>query len=560
MLRCSVPTTLGLWFSLFAVLALGPLVHSADGALADLIEAYRKKPSPTTRAALVKFAEAHPTGDEGALALLALGAGEVEGDEAAQAVAWLREAKKRLPSIADYAAYHLAIALAKQERYGEAISELEWVLNFDPRSPFQLRAILRAGEIYLESGNPRLGVELMRRYAGLLPAPEGLAIKARLEEAAGMLSAAAATWQEVYYGYPVSVEAQQASAALRRLKTRLRNRYPPVTAEAMFRRVDKLIRARRHLTARRELQQMTTTLGGADRDRARVWLGKARHIRRHDTIAYRWLKSLRVADPEADAERLYYLLAAARRLGRRSEVVRIVKELGEKHPDSPWRLEALVSAGNMYLLENDHERFLPYYRACAEEFPESDWAPYCHWKVAWSHYIRRRPEAADLLRSHVERYPGSNKTPAALYFLGRLAERNGDQAAAAAWYREVAHQYPNWYYGFLAQDRLESLGPGGGDGEAAAEVHEFLSHVAFPPRRHQKNFDPSPLTETRLQRGRLLLAAGFRRWGEQELRWGARTGAQGPVLALELARSAAAAGDYGKSIRFIKALAPVRRF
>ena len=552
MRRCWVLITLGLWFSLPAVPAAG----QGSGGLAELIQAYRSKPSPAARAALLKYAEAHPEGEEGALALLALGAGEAEGEDASKAAVWLREAKQRLPALADYAAYHLARALMERERHAEAITELEWVLNFDPRSPHQLQAILRAGEIYLESGNPRLGVELMRRYAGLLPAPEGLAIKARLEEAAGMLSAAAATWQEVYYGYPVSREAQQASVALRRLKARLRSRYPPVTAEAMFRRVDKLIRARRHLTARRELQEMTTSLGGADRDRARVWLGKARHIRRHDTVAYRWLKSLKVSDPEADAERLYYLLAAARRLGRKSEVVRIVRELDKKHPHSEWRLEALVSAGNMYLLENDHERFLPFYRACAEDFPESARAPYCHWKIAWSHYIRRRPEAAELLRLHVKRYPGSNKAPAALYFLGRLAERSGNKAAAAAWYHEAAHQYPNWYYGFLAQDRLEALGAAGGDGEAAAEVHEFLATVEFPVRRHRKNFDPTPLTETRLRRGRLLLKAGLRSWGERELRWGARTGAQGPILAMELARAAAAAGRYGQSIRFIKALAP----
>ena len=533
-----------------------PAAGARRGDVAELIRAYRAKPTPGARAALQEFARAHPQDDDGALALLALGAGEAEGDDPAQAAAWLREAKQRLPLVADYAAYHLSRALAAQDRHAEAIAELEWVLNFDPRSPYQLRAILRAGEIYLDSGNARLGVDLMRRYAGLLPLPEGLAVKAQLEQAAGMLSAAAATWQEIYYGYPVSPEAQQAAAALARLKRRLGDRYPPVTAEAMFRRVDKLIRARRHLTARRELQEMTTTLGGADRDRARVWLGKARHVRRHDTVAYRWLKSLKVTDSEADAERLYYLLAAARRLGRKAEVVRIVRELSEKHPASPWRLEALVSAGNMYLLENDHERFLPLYRACAEEFPESRRAAYCDWKVAWSYYIRRRPEASSLLKRHVERFPASTKAPAALYFLGRLAERAGNKAAAAAWYGEVAHQYPNWYYGFLAQDRLEELDNPGGDGDAAAEVHEFLARVEFPVRRHRKNFEATPLTKTRLARGRLLLAAGFQSWGEQELRWGARTGAQGPILAMELARAAAAAGRYGDSVRFIKALAP----
>jgi soluble lytic murein transglycosylase len=53
-----------------------------------------------------------------------------------------------------------------------------------------------------------------------------------------------------------------------------------------------------------------------------------------------------------------------------------------------------------------------------------------------------------------------------------------------------------------------------------------------------------------------LLSAGLFDWAEMELRYGARTGAQAPILAVALAEATASKGDHGKSIRQIKGLAP----
>jgi peptidoglycan lytic transglycosylase len=539
------------WASLVlaGLLLTGNVVGQSLESLAD---AHRTKPTARTASALHRFAVAHQGAAEGGLALLVLGAEAAKGEPADETAEWLIGARARLPQLADFASYYLALAYSKNEKHANAVSALERVLNHRPPSPLRVQAVLLAARVYLASDDPSPAIDLLREHMTVLPQPQGFSLLARCQEATGDRGAAADSWQQVYFRYPVTAESRDALVALKRLHRRMGRSYPPVPSQLMFERVDRLIKKGQHITARSELQTMTITLGGRDRDRARVWLGKARYIRNHNDVAYKWLKPLKVSDPEVDAERLYYLLESARRINRRTEAVSIAAEMGEKYADSDWRLQGLVSVGNMYLLTNSQEQYVPLYRTCAEAFPAHKRAPYCDWKVVWASYLNRRSEARELLRTHVRDFPSSDKAAAALYYLGRLAEVD-DRAAAATWYREIEHEYPNWYYAYRARERLDVIGNGHAE---SAEVRQFLDTIEFPRRRHNKNFEPTELTSQRLSRAQLLLSAGLYDWGEMELRYGARTGAQGPILAVVLSEATAKEGDYGKSIRYIKGLAP----
>lgn len=543
------------WLSLAALLvgvALG--TPAAGPSLEALGAAFLKNPTPANKAALLRYAASKGPGQEAALAQLVVGSVEADGQNPHSAVSLLRQAKTRLTSLQDYTGYHLAKALYSTGKYREALEELAPALSGSPVSPLRVPALLLAARIYLESGDPQRAVRLLRDHAAELPEPGGSELLAQGLEKTGDLIEAARTYQRIYYEFPTAAEAERAAAALTRLKQRLGPRYPAVKPDMMFTRVDKLIAAREHERARRELQQMTETLTGGARDRARVWLGRARYLRGQDAIAHKWLLGLRVTSPEADAERLYYLLASARRLGRTGDMLAALEQLNARYPRSPWRLEALVAVGNHYMLQNEVARYEPIFRTCAEGFPESSQAAYCHWKVAWAAYLARRPAAKSLLEAHVRRFPASEKADAALYYLGRLAQASGDAAAARAWFEEVIREYPNRYYATLAENQLRTAQLAAA--KPSPEVMRFLEKIPFPPRSRSFDFKPTPATQTRLGRARLLASAGLESWAENELRFGARTDAQGPLLAMELARSAARRGDFGKSIRYIKGLAP----
>lgn len=552
MRRCWGRTILVRWFEISLVVAATAAAQAAS--LESLAGTFRKHPTSANRAALLAYAAQRGATQEAALARLVVGSVDAAGEEARNAIPLLREAKNRLRTLQDYTGYYLASALYRTANYEEALQELEPAITSQPVSPLRASALMLAARIHLESGRPDRAVALLRNHAGELPAPSSLELLALSLERAADPVEAARIWQRIWCEYPLSGEARRAAPVLDRLRQALGARYPPLSPGMRFTRVDRLLAGREYEPARRELQQMTTSLTGAARDRARVWLGRARHLRGHDAVAYQWLSSLQVAGAEADAERLYYLLASSRRLGKLAEMLQALAQLNKKYPKSPWRLEGLVAVGNHFLLANDVARYEPVFRACAETFPADPKAAYCHWKVAWAAYLARRPAAKSLLEDHLRRFPQSEKADAALYFLGRLAQLNGEAAAARAWFEEVAREYPNRYYATLAEQQLRRA-----EITAASpcqEVRRFLEKVEFPPRSRTKSFEPDRITQIRLGRARLLGSAALEDWAENELRFGARTDSQAPVLAMELAGAAVRRGDYGRSIRYIKGLVP----
>src|SRR6185503_9946077 len=265
---------------------------------------------------------------------------------------------------------------------------------------------------------------------------------------------AAIYYQRVYYGFPLSTEAGLAATETEKLKADLGEKYPPALPAAMLGRAIKLLDAGQAVRARKELESLIPQLGGAERDLARVRIGVAHYTVEQNAVAYKYLSTLEVASAEADAERLYYLMQSARRLNNLDEMDALIAKLGRLHPNSPWRLQAVMGAANRYLTENKVDQYEPLYRACFESFSQDKQAAGCHWKVTWVHYLRREPDASEMLRAHLRLFPASENASAALYFLGRLAEASRDRAAARAYYDEVAREYPNQYYAMLARSRL----------------------------------------------------------------------------------------------------------
>src|SRR3984885_6946544 len=85
-------------------------VAAAAQSLEAIADHYRKTPNAGTRAAVLRYAEAHRADKNGALALLLLGATENDQRQFGDALTHLKAAAKRLPELADYVAYLSAVA------------------------------------------------------------------------------------------------------------------------------------------------------------------------------------------------------------------------------------------------------------------------------------------------------------------------------------------------------------------------------------------------------------------------------------------------------------------
>ncbi len=534
-------------------LLLAAGLSGAEG-LASLARAFREKPTPANRSALLRFAAAHPKDRDGALALLAVAVADLGQGQPAEAAERLRQARSRLAILADYVAYYAAGAAFDQRDFAGAAREAEAVWTCTPVSPLAGEAAVLAARAYKEDGKPSEAVRVLRANYAQLPQPAGDLLLAQNYRASNDLASAAVYYQRVYYQYPATPEAEQAASALPELRTTLGDSYPPPTTQAMFQRAETWMRARDFSRARSEYEAIASRTAGLDRERARLRLAEIDYFRYENISAYANLKALQVSASEVDAERLYYMVECARRLDSEERMREALGELSERHRNSTWRMRALVTAGNRYLLDNQAERYEPLYRACAEDFPKEAQSEYCHWKVVWLAYARRRPDANELLRNHLLRYPGSERASAALYFLGRLSETEKRPGDAKAYYAEALERFPNHYYSDLAEKRMSD--PGIFKAAASPAVRAFLDTVVWPVRRYPESFDATPATKVRIERGRLLEMAGLEQLCEKELRFGAKVDGQPHVLAIHLARAASRYDSPSAALRMIKSLVP----
>jgi soluble lytic murein transglycosylase len=541
------------WSRIHAILLLFSVaaLPAAAQDLASLVKAYRDTPSVARRARIEQLASLHAKDQTGALAQLALGVASFEQKDYDRATRYLKAAQARLPKIEDYAVYYSASARLQAKDEAGIPKQLQTFQTLPIASPLAARAVVLQAKALVDLQNPAEAVRILRERYADLPQPDADLTLAGAYEAASDPVNAAAYYQHVYFGSPDTEAAVRAAAAIVLLKNAMGAAYPPATPELILKRGDRWLAAREYKQARQEFASMVAELGGVERDQARVRIGAADYLRGETPAAFRYLQSLDVGRSEADAERLYYLAECQRRMNDHDDMLVTVKRLSEAYPQSPWRLKALVSAANSYLLQNRPDIYEPLYKAAYQDFPNDTTAAYSHWKVSWSAYIRRRPDADDKLRAQIEQYPAAPMTGAAIYFLARLSERDNDFAAARTYYAKIVALFPNFYYSTLALQRLSE--PRLVAAEPSAKIAQFLNGIAFAERRVPAERELSSTTQLRIERARLLAAAGLPELAESELRFGARNDGQPHLLAVELARTAPSAY---LGLRYMKSFAP----
>jgi soluble lytic murein transglycosylase len=536
---------------------LGALLLLAGGCAAQGLEslahAYRDKPGKASRTALERFAASHPSTTDGALARLVLGIAALEEKQPAEAMRLLAAARSRLPILADYIGHHLAAAALDAGDSAAALGALEAVWRRRPSSPLANAAALLAARAQRDNGAPAEAAALLKARYAELDQPAADLLLASCYRAANDLANAVVYYQRVYYFYPAAEEAAEAAEAMEQLRTALGDLFPPATGDAMLRRAQALAEAGQIGQARDEYSALVARLGGRDRDLARVRVGVMDFRKYQNITAFNYLKRLDV-EGEPDAERLYYLLECARRLDRLEEAGQALAILDDRHATSEWRLRALVSMANQYLLENQADRFVPLYRACYESFPKERRAVYCHWKVAWNTYVTRAAGASEMLAQHLALFPGSEHASASLYYLGRLSEERGEPGAAKGYYAELVERFPNYYYADLAARRL--LEPALFKVPASQEVTQSLKAVVWPLPAYIRGFDPAPDTSARIERARLLNRAGLDALAERELRHGAANDGQPHVLAVHLVKAVSKYDEPHRALQLVKSLVP----
>lgn len=499
--------------------------------------------TPQAYAGVENYAHTHAGTEAGALAWFAVGYAHYLDAQYPAAIAALQKAQPQIGELADYVSFFIGNSFLMGNNPEESLGYLRDFGTRFPDSLYDHDAIISYSKALLALNRPTDAIKLLEAHH--IPAhadTEYYLGKAYVQNGQGQIGAN--LLQHVYYDYATSSLADAAEADLRRIPQE--EALPPVTYAEHLTRADALYHARRYGAAADEYQYVVDFAPPGQQSAGLIQLANSYVKDGNTRLARQTLDRIPDDGSEASAEKWYQQAEIARDANDDASLSNILEHMRASTPQSPWLEEALLSAGNMYLLRKDYDRALDYYREIHQRFPNGNKAAYAHWKCAWLTYMQRRnDEAKKYFEEQIEFYPGTNEVSNAMYWRGRMAEDDREFGLARAYYQKLTERYRNYYYGVLARRRLMTLPA------APAVVVASLQRVpaAAPLDPVSQETDP-PEDDLHYGRAKLLENAGMTDLAVRELQAGSTTGPCWEML--EIARIYSSGGEYYRALQSLK--------
>ncbi len=515
---------------------------AADQQLERLARDLHDHPMALAYDRLAQFATREKGTAVGARAALALGYYDYTRAHFMEARSWLEKASAD-PLLADYALFWEAQNDRASGAVDIALAELKRYRELYPDTAMSDSAVQALAQAAIAAGQPGEAVAALQQYTKTSSKPALLLLRAQAGEKAAMAKGekpvtAASDYLDLIYRFPLNDEAKVAADRIPYLQAILGEQFPGTPIETEVSRAEALYDARRWKDVRKVYEDLLPKLSGVARERASLRLAQVQIQLGGNADA---LGSLQLTDPELDAERIYSLSQVQRSAKLEAEMFAAIEKVVSTYPQSPWAEEALQAAGNYYWLNLDRTHAAEYYQRIVTNFPNGRYASLAQWRIAWTSYMLRQPEAASLFEAYLAKYPTTPQVVNALYWLGRSAEHAGNIAHARTFYIAAVERFPQTYFGEKAAERLHEIGT------KPTNPAEILSVI--PPAPPLPAMDgPLPAAATqRWTRARALESIAFDGSAELELRSAyADTHAAGLLIAI--AKAAEQAGHYGSGI------------
>ncbi len=448
--------------------------------LEELCRALHSTPSPTAYAQLSQFARVHAKDLSGKRAALALGYYDLSNGRAPEADSWFKKAEGD-PVLQGYVTYWHSEADRATGQSAKALSLLQGLLKNDPDAAFSDQLMESLAQDAIAAGQPQAAITALTMYAKTANKPVLILLRAQAEEQLAKQNKAkpldaARDYVDIFYRFPLDEEASPAGARIPELEFELGDQFPTPPIATQLARAEAIYLANHWREARQAYQTLLPKLTGQPLE-----LGMLRVAQCDTQLGSRAevLASLKLTDPDLDAERLYSISQVRRTEKNESEMLALTEQLSLQHPNSLWTEEALFSAGNYYWVNLDRDHAVSYYQRALDAFPASKDATVATWRVAWAAYLERKPEASQLLADFAQRFPSSTYMADALYWLGRSEERAGHQPLARSYFLADAGRFPQTYFGRLAASRTRPA-PDGID-DAPVDPPAWLAQIPQPP-------------------------------------------------------------------------------
>ncbi|HEV2494403.1 MAG TPA: transglycosylase SLT domain-containing protein [Terriglobia bacterium] len=409
--------------------------------------------------ALRRYAESTKDREHQGLAYFTLGYREYEAGEYGRAETDLGHAVSTRFSLSDLAVYYEAEAAQAMQQAGRLVEILDGFSARFPHSVFQERVLALLAGALLQVQQPERAIEALAADPNAERRPALALLLARAYWQEQKLVEAARLFEHVYYGFPVSPQSDIAETALEQLRQQLGGSFPSPTEQTESQRAQTLFNDARYGQALAEYQRLLAAHPGSPQ--LPEWtVARARclvHLKRfHDAVDA--LSANVAASPEADGERLAALVDLYARTDDPGSMLIVLEQLRSVYPQSSAYQGALSRAGIFYVAQGDWVSAARYYKELAASSAATGLRRDADWRAAWAEYLNSEDEkASQAFEDHLKRYPDSAHAPAAVYWLGRLAEKQGNLTEARAFF-ELDQRFGDGYYPLEASQRLKVLG------------------------------------------------------------------------------------------------------
>jgi soluble lytic murein transglycosylase len=467
---------------------------------------------------------------------------------------------KQKTTLVDYALWLRGKALFQAARYTESQKVYEQLLKDFPGSLRAKDAKLGAAEAALFGSQPQNVPFIVRDLADAND-PAALMLIARSFEQQGNQAQAMGVYRRIYFWAAGTEQAKQAEAKLiptaapaslpspsaNALITEAQTLPPlppqikPQTIEEAQGRADRLYQVKNYTEAAKAYTEgmlayptMSTSANLLRRGNSFAFTRKPAEA----ATAYAMIP-LSAGDIKAEG---YYQLARAHANAKNWAAARAtIEELRRNFPNNAFAPKALIDVGMIARDANNKLEEAYFLRAAISSYPNALDVAKAQFELAWLEHDRKNfALSSQQMIEHLARYANKDTTyrGRAGYWAARDSERAGKLAEACYLYEAMIPRYDANWYGYLSEQRLNSMKSAGRCNQPANLAKDSLVAKAAA---NLKTVTVAPEIATakedeRLTRSDQLSIAGLFDWAIEELKEAAKSAPTSPRVNMATAR------------------------
>jgi len=453
--------------------------------------------------------------------------------------------------IPDYALSMRAGALEQANRHVEARAAYEQIARDYPNSLRARDAMLQDARLLMQQGQAAAIPVALKQFAAKDDAA-ALMLTAKAYEQIGNSAGALAGYRRIYFFAPAAAEAADAATSI----TRLSSTTAAASAAEALARAEKLYAAKRYSESYDAYTSGFTSFpAGANAAlQARRAIAAANARRFLEAAAA--LNASPAPAGEARAEAMFNLAVAYGRAKQWAQARNTADDLHRAFPQSPWAARAFVQAGQTAEDAKDATDASYFYRAAVNFYPGAAEVTPAQFYFAWqAHEGKNFAESSRLLTQHLANYADRNTDfrGKAAYWAARDSERIGKPAEARAIYQGLQARYDANWYGYLAKQRLDTMGRNGNvpakDFPADSEIGRAVANLKTVTVAEET---AGASEDERIAKADQLSIVGMDDWALDELGVASSVAPSSPRVNLAIARIYRAKNDNVQALNILK--------